>query len=448
MPAPQDRDRDGRADRVIAERAAAGLVDRIIQLSRALQARGMSISLAETIDATDAAATVRIDHRDELRIALRSTLVKQPDARGDFDALFERLFPARTTAPATARPDVSTREHLAHAVVGGDDLADIAAALVDEHGGLGEEQRSARHHVQRVLRAADLARLLSLAVAADAGIAPDELRARLDDLKRLIADEVRSRLATPDEPPPEDVEDIEFLNASRAQLEEMRRIVRPLARRVAARLARNRRHGHAGRVDMRRTIRRSLGTGGVPFDVAFRRRRPHRAELFVLCDISGSVAEFSLFTLTLMSALSAEIPRTRTFVFVDAVDEVTALLARTGHAIEPWQIMRNTNVIGATGHSDYGAVLEQFWHAVGEQELTLTSTVLIAGDARSNHQPARPEILGRIAHRTRAIYWLNPEPARDWDRFDSDMAAYGRHCTRTFEVRDLQQLVRCVELIL
>ena len=85
----------------------------------------------------------------------------------------------------------------------------------------------------------------------------------------------------------------------------------------------------------------------------------------MLCDISGSVADFSLFTLTLMSALSAELARTRSFVFVDAVDEVTELLESTRHGIEPWQLLRNTNVIGSDGHSDYANVFERFWGDVG-----------------------------------------------------------------------------------
>ncbi len=431
-----------------AGRTAAAVFERIIQLSRGLQARGFGISLAETIDAVDAAAAIGLARRGELRVALRATLVKRPDPRGDFDDLFERLFPARTGMPGATRHDVSTARGLGEAVVAGDDLRDVAAALVEDHGGLDGEVRTERHHVQRVLRAAELARLLGLALGDEAEIAPDDLRLRLDELKRLIAEEVRQRLGVGDEEPIADVENIDFLRASRAELDDMRRMVRPLARKVAARLAHKRQHARSGRIDMRRTIRRSLATGGVPFDVALRRRRPHRPELFVLCDISGSVAEFSLFTLTLMSALSAELPRTRSFVFVDAVDEITDLLRRTGHAIEPWQILRNTNVIGATGHSDYGAVLDQFWESVGERELAPTSTVLVTGDARSNHQPARAEVLGKIARRARAVYWLNPEPVGEWDELDSEMDTYRPHCTRTFEVRDLQQLAHSVEQIL
>ena len=425
----------------------SAIVDRVIRLSRGLQARGFSISMAETIDATEAAAAIGLGSRPLLREALRSTLVKRPDERGDFDELFERLFPLRH-APPSARPAPTTPGGLATAVAGDDDLGPVATGLVDEHAGLDGEVRGERHHVQRVLRAADLAKLMGLALRDDPEATPDDIRARIEELKRLITAEVRGRLGAPEEEAFADVEDIEFLNASRSELDAMRRMVHPLARQIAARLARRRQHQRSGRINMRHTVRRSLSTGGVPFDLSYERRKPHRPELFVLCDISGSVAEFSLFTLTLMSALSAELPRTRSFVFVDAVDEITGLLERTGHAIEPWQILRNTNVIGASGHSDYGAVLDQFWSAIGERELKPTSTVLITGDARNNYADARTDVLAKVARRARSVYWLNPEPTSDWESHDSEMAAYAEHCTKTFEVRDLHQLAHCVEQIL
>lgn len=199
---------------------------------------------------------------------------------------------------------------------------------------------------------------------------------------------------------------------------------------------------------MRRTLRRASATGGVPIDIRFERPKPQRPELFLLCDISGSVADFSFFTLTLMGAISAEIDKTRSFVFVDAVDEITDLLARTDHAIEPWQIMRNTNVIGLDGHSDYGAVLQQFWDDTGATALRSSSTVVICGDARANNRDANAGVLGLIAQRCRKVYWLNPEPRREWDTLDSEMASYGEHCTAVFEVRTLEQLADCVEEIL
>lgn len=430
---------------------SAPLGDRVLALSRGLHARGFPVALAETLDAIAAIDHIDLLRRHELRECLRATLVKQADVHRDFDVLFERHFPRKVgshIASVVSDVDLSI-DGLVEALLGDDDLADVAAGLVEEHGGLDGDVRGERHHAQRVLRAADLARLMMLALRDRDDVDLADMRARLEELKRLIVADVRGRVGERGEDiAVDEVESIEFLRASRTELERMRSAVRPLARRIATRLARRRQHASSGRIDMRRTVRRSLATGGVPFDVVERRRKPHRPELFVLCDISGSVAEFSLFTLTLVASLSAELPRTRSFVFVDAIDEITDLLAKTGHRIEPWQIMRNTNVIGATGHSDYGRVFTQFWDEIGEWELTRSSTVLITGDGRCNYRPAEASALARIAARAKSTFWLDPEPMREWYVHDSEMETYAEHCTAQFEVRDLHQLSHAVERII
>jgi uncharacterized protein len=420
------------------------LVERVLRLGRSLQVHGVSVALSEIIDAERAATAIDLRDREQLRIALLTTLVKDARHRPVFDAAFDRLFPARL-----GREHDGERIDRVEALAGTDDLAALAAELVDAFGGLDGELRGERHHIQRVFRGADLAKLMSDARNADPSLTAEDLRARIEQLKGLIAADVRAHLGEPDASGFDDAtEDIEFLQASRAELEGMRQAVRPLARRLATRLARRRLSRRAGRVNMRRTARRSIGTGGVPIDLVLARPRAHRPELFVLCDISGSVADFSLFTLTLMAALSAEVPQTRTFVFVDAIDEITDLLASTGHGIEPWQIMRNTNVIAGDGHSDYGAVLRQFWDEVGERELRATSTVVIAGDGRTNHRPTHVRVLEQIANRARRVYWLNPEPRSEWNTHDSEIETYGATCDEVFEVRTLRQLVTCVENIL
>ena len=432
-----------------AEESLTGeaIAERVTALGHSLQARGVEVTLAEIVDAATAATLVDLGSRAEFRGALRATLVKDARHLDLFEAVFDRLFPlsasdgpdGRGVAPIDA----------ASVVAFDTDPAALAARLVAEHGGFDGELRGERHHLQRVLRAADLAQLMSDARNANPGLPTPELRERIEQLKRLMAAEVRYRLGGPDRTLPDPaVQDIEFLNATRHQLDEIRDAVRPLARKLAARLARRRQARHGRGVNFRRTIRQSLSTGGTPVDIAYQRARFHRPDLFVLCDISGSVAHFSVFTLTLMAALSAEIPRCRSFVFVDAVDEVTDLLAATDHGIEPWQLMRNTNVIAGDGHSDYGAVLRQFWDEVGEPGLGPNSTLLITGDARTNYLDNRAGVLETISSRCRALYWLNPEPRSEWDTHDSEMGAYARHCTETFEVRTVRQLVSCVEKLL
>ena len=443
----------------VAPHAPVPLVERLVVHARGLHARGLDVALSDTLDAATALTHLDLGRRDggarsEVRACLRATLVKGPDRRGEFDALFDRLFPAALHAGAlidgSEQPGRDpSADDLVDALIDGD-LSELAAALVEAHAGFDSgETRSHKHHVQRVLRAADLARLMMLALRDRDGTDPARMRERVEHLKRLIADEVGTHLVPDDElagAVPE-VDRVDFLHASRAELEQMREAVRPLARRIATRLARRRQRAHTGRVDIRRTLRRSLATGGVPLDLAQRRRRPHRPELYVLCDISGSVAEFSVFTLTLMSALSAELPRTRSFVFVDAIDEVTGLLAATSHQIEPWQLLRNTNVIGATGHSDYGTVFAEFQERVGP-ELSNAATVLVTGDARSNYRPAGSAAFAELARSCRSVFWLNPEPRAEWSQHDSALNEYLPHCAAAFEVRTLEQLEAAIERIL
>ena len=427
----------------------SALADRTVALGRALQAAGVSVSLSEIIDAARATTEIDLARRSELHAALRATLVKQSRHYPTFEWAFDRYFPARLVRTEDDGDAAGTgalgETDLAAALAEGADLAAIAAALVDEHAGLLGVLRSERHHVQRVFLAADIARLMSRVRIADPDLDPALIRARVDELKRLIGADVRAQLDIAAVPDIEaELQDVDFLEASRAELEQMRAAIRPIARKLAARLARRRQH-RVGRVNMRRTMRRSLGSGGVPIDVLHDRPRAHKPELFVLCDISGSVADFSVFTLTLMSALSAELARTRSFVFVDAVDEVTDLLASTQHGIEPWQLLRNTNVIGRDGHSDYATVLEHFWRDTCDRDLHKTSTLILTGDARTNHRGTGEQWLERIAERCRRVYWLNPEPRSDWNTFDSELSRYAPHCDATFEVRNLRQLVAAVE---
>ncbi len=437
---------DSRAEESLT---GAAIAERVTQLGHNLQARGVDVTLAEIIDAATAATLVDLGARTEFRGALRATLVKDARHLDLFEAVFDRLFPLTGSDTADPGDGAATSVDAVSVVAFEAEMAPLASRLVADHGGFDGELRGERHHLHRALRAADLARLMSDARKANPDLPTAELRERIEQLKRLMAAEVRYRMGEPDQVLANpSVQDVEFLNATRHQLDEIRDAVRPLARRLAARLARRRQARHGRSVNFRRTLRQSLSTGGTPVDIAYQRARFHRPDLFVLCDISGSVAHFSVFTLTLMAALSAEIPRCRSFVFVDAVDEVTELLSATDHGIEPWQLMRSTDVIAGAGHSDYGAVLQQFWSEVGESNLGPNSTLLVTGDARTNYLEHRADVLAEITGRCRAVYWLNPEPRRDWDCYDSEMEAYSRHCTATFEVRTVRQLVSCVEKLL
>ena len=164
-----------------------------------------------------------------------------------------------------------------------------------------------------------------------------------------------------------------------------------------------------------------------------------RPDLYLLCDVSGSVAEFASFTLTLLQAMTAEFSRLRSFAFVDGVDEVTGHLKDVASFLEVRHVLYRADVVRDDGHSDYGLVFERFVERYGSA-LDSRSTVIITGDARSNGRPPRVEALRDIAARARRVYLLDPEPVQEWDTLDSIVSVYRPHLAGVFEVRNLQQL--------
>src|SRR5436309_2504834 len=241
----------------------------------------------------------------------------------------------------------------------------------------------------------------------------------------------------PADPP---IEDVDFIGASPTELREMRNAIRPLARKLAARVAHRRRLRRHGRLDARRTIRRSLSAGGVPLEPAFRYPRVSKPDLYLLCDVSGSVAEFAQFTLSLLYAMSDEFPRIRSFAFVDGIDEVTALLEESAHRLDVRHLLARASVVRADGHSDYGSVFGTFWDVYGRGALGPRTTVLVTGDAPNNSRRPGLDALRAIKERARRVYWLNPERRREWNTTDSIVAAYAPYCDGVFEVRNLRQL--------
>jgi len=194
-------------------------------------------------------------------------------------------------------------------------------------------------------------------------------------------------------------------------------------------------------------VRNSLSTGGVPFEPVFRRPRPHRPDVVVLADVSGSVATFARFTLQLVHALSGQFSQLRTFVFVDEIDEATQWFHH-GQDFDTAmaQVNSRARTIGDEGHSDYGRVLQTFvdrWSG----ELRPTTTVIILGDARNNYHPARVDAMKAIAKKVRKVYWLNPEPTTYWNTADSVIGAYAPACNHVFECRNLEQLAEAVEVL-
>jgi uncharacterized protein with von Willebrand factor type A (vWA) domain len=198
-------------------------------------------------------------------------------------------------------------------------------------------------------------------------------------------------------------------------------------------------------LDFRNTVRHSLSTGGVPIEPKFKTPRPAKPEIWVVADISGSVAAFARFTLQLVYAISSQFSRVRAFVFIDGVDEVTEYFKATDDiAVAIHRINTEADVIWVDGHSDYGHAFEAFWDRWG-RDVGPKTTVLMLGDARNNYHASQSWVLGELKKKARHLYWLNPEPRSYWDTGDSIVGQYAVHCDGAYECRNLKQLERFVE---
>jgi len=239
-------------------------------------------------------------------------------------------------------------------------------------------------------------------------------------------------------------EDVDFFRVSNDEQVTMSRAVRPLARKLASRLAIKRRRARDGRLDVRRTVRHSMSTGGVPIDPHFRARRIHRPELVLLCDVSGSVAAFARFTLLLCHALQGSFSRVRSFAFIDTVDEVTRLFEGGDFGAAMSRLSTEADLVWLDGHSDYGHAFEAFAHRYGDA-VTPRTTVLVLGDARNNYRAANTAVLRELRRNARHVYWLNPEPVAHWGTGDSIALDYAAAVDGMIECRNLRQLADFVE---
>lgn len=446
------------------------VLDRHVEFVAALRAAGLTISVAEDMDAIGALRELDLLDRAGLRAGYAAALVKRQAHRPAFDTVFDLFFPAvpgdsgadDVPAPPSLRMDADVlafRAELLEALLAGDEAAlmRLARSGVGRFGAVPGRRSGVQSWSRyaattrispRTLTASLLDRMLSEQDVD--GIAERNARttisARIDRFEQLLDTEVQRRLAAESDAesvartavrPSIDRRDL--LSASRADLTEIRREIAPLARRLAARLAIQQRRGRRGQLDFRHTMRASLSSGGVPIQTVHKPRRPHKTDLVVLCDVSESVAAFARFTLLLLFALREQFSRVRVYAFVDELDEITDLLDPGGDIVDAVErVTREAKVTGWYGRTDYGRSFGLFT----ERHLAVVSSrtsVLVLGDARSNYGDPNIAALSRIARLARRTYWLNPERRAVWGTGDS-CAAQVSTVVPMVECRNLAQL--------
>ncbi len=463
--------------------------DKLVEFANLLRQNGVRVSLAETLDAVAAAEVSGLGDRDSFRSALRATMIKRASELPVFEQLFDVYFSglgeiikgaSKEVQDALSMSDKDFQQFLddvdqllkEHA----DELSELAKQLLrNENGQLEKMMREAARAVrmqgiQRTIEENYFARALARALGLDK-IEQEikELREQLEKLElgsafrakmeeyldrrlKMLEDIIRKYvrqerekrdLKSREEARMNQLADKSFYYLSEEEMTKMREAITRLAQRLKNIIAVRRKRKKKGRFDIKRTLRKNIEYGGVPFKLKFDQRKKEKPQILVMCDVSDSVRNASRFMLQFVYSLQDLYSRVRSFVFVADVGEVTESF-RTNDIKDALDVALKGDVINVYAHSDFGRSFRNF---VSDHigAVNKRTTVIILGDARNNYNLPHDWCLREIRQRARRIIWLNPESRNTWGFGDSEMERYQVHCDLVEECRNLNQLYRVID---
>lgn len=439
---------------------------------RALRSADVRVSPAEAIDAHRTVATVGFADRELFKDALCATLAKSAEEVDRFDRIFDTFFAREAFQaapppeggdggdPMDGLPEEAEQSELARMLMEGDAVG-LAQAMEEaaERAQVSQIRLSTqRSRLTRKLLEemglGEIERIISAARKLEdpGGAAAAE---RLDAARKALAEEASAYV--------ERQHELYAAESGRNLREEllarkalnsdggidpvdqamMQALVKRMAKRLADRYSRRRHVAWTGHLDVRRTLRRSMGYGGMPFDIVFKTKKIDKPSIVAICDVSKSVAAAAQFLLTFLYSLNEVVDRMEAFAFSGRMISVNEVLDENHIETAILEVLKR---IGFQ-QTDYGKSLEDFCEQHLDQ-LDRHTTVIFLGDARSNYADPRLDLLATIQKRSRAVIWLNPEPESYWGQGDSVMHRYERFCHVAKPCNTLAQLERIIEDVL
>jgi uncharacterized protein with von Willebrand factor type A (vWA) domain len=451
-----------------AEAGPPGLAAKLLGFCEELRSEGVAVGTSEILDAFAALEEVPWTSREDFREALATTIAKSQEDRRLFELLFDRWFFRAAETEAVARGvtegeqrhegaerlDIDElREQVRQAILDGDEdeLRDLARLAISAFGNQGEGSGVVGVDVQRIRRTLGLSAGTQAPAEDGAAELPPIDREQLNAFERHLRRELERDLIerTATLPPSRPLAELDrALPTSPTQdLAAVHRAVSQMKRRLAT-LGHEQRGRRKGRsIDVRRTMRASLETGGVPMHLRYRPKRPRRPEIYVLCDVSTSVTSASVFFLSVLHALHDSFRKLRSFVFIERISEVTDVFEHErDFRVIAQRISSEGGVADVSGYTDYGRVWLEFLGEISD-DLDPRSTVIVLGDARTNGREPHADVFAQVSERAGRLFWLNPEPKLYWNYGDSVMAAYERYCDGAFECWTTRHLENFVNVV-
>jgi hypothetical protein len=419
------------------------------------------------MDALGAIELLGYDDRMSVKSALSASLAKSEMERKIFDLCFESFFSQNALINNHGSDGVSPRkvpdpDILAQAaplsgMLLSDDWAGIAVAMQMAFETI--DVASLRFFTQKGQNIAKILQRLNFEDIArdvqrmrqEGSVGSAESAAALEEtangLYNFIKHYVQRQLAL--HVPSTDEEYYSHLKLSEIDERDYRRM-QPIIARMIKQLnslyARRRNAAKAGALDFKKTLRVNLANHGILFDTRWRKKKPDRADVIAICDISRSVRSVTRFFLLFLYSLTEIVSKIKTFVFCSNLVEASHIFETYPLEEAVSRIETGSGLPILMGLTDYGRAFSEFkeLHLSG---ISRKTTVFIIGDARNNYDNPGADILGLIRLRCRKIVWLNPEDPRFWQTGDSVMKSYLPYCHVARECNTLDHLLKVSALL-
>ena len=384
-------------------------LEKLSAFSRMLRLEGLSVSPKEAEDAAKLLITLGLDDRNRVKTALRTVYAKSREEQITFDRVFDGFFISEEKMRQQAKEQMEREKELQqHRQEAEEELQlngkpmDLDEEQRETYAAMPEEARQRlRNFMEKYRGTAErnpklygdfihsvFARAImeQQMMMENAGLGSEELDPEIGILYRDISD----------------FKDTEIPKAIG--------IIQTVARQINGELsAKRKKGGHSGKLDFRRTIRKGLETGGSFYRLKYRKKRASRKHLVLLCDVSGSMVQFSEFALRFIQSLNQVSESSRTFLFSETMTEADAFKLQNMDLFRSF--VRESGIYGRG--TDLGTALQQL---CGMQPAVLNSatTLLILSDTKTIDQPRAVQALQEAKRQAGRVIWMNPIPESKW----------------------------------
>lgn len=384
-------------------------LEKLAAFSRLLRQEGLIVSPAETADAARILSRLGFSSREQVKTVLRTVYAASREEQGVFDRTFDGFFLSEEAIRAKARAQREQEQEQA------------------------ARQQEAMEELERYGEPVELSPDQRQTYAA----MPQEVRQRLQSFMekyrktaqrspKLYGDFIHSVFAKTileqqllmedaglgvEGGDPEQA--ILYRDISQFQDKELPRAI-DMIRKVAAQVngqlsARRRKGGHSAKLDFRRTIRKGLETGGSLHRLRYKKKRQRRRQLVVLCDVSGSMMQFSEFALRFVQSLDRVSDSSRVFLFSETMVEADAFRLQNMDRFRSY--VKESGVFGRG--TDLGSAVEQLL-SQKPPLLGPGTTLMILSDTKTIDQPRAIAATLEAKRRCGRLLILNPIPERKW----------------------------------